>query len=105
MWNGGSDVIGGAMPIGAGQVLVAGPQLAHDDGARREVLGVVRDGRHIVVTHRQPRAAVAVGVGDGALAAQLVPDRVRIGDPLRVGVVEVGREVVDRRVMGHRLTP
>jgi hypothetical protein len=42
---------------------------------------------------------------DRALRAELVPNRVRILHPGRVGVVEVGGPVLDRRVHAHRLTP
>ena len=94
-WNGGSEEIGGAMPAGASST--GGAELAHDDAARREVLGVVGDGGDVLVARRQPHAAVALGVGDRARPAQLVPDRERVGGPGVVGVVEVGGPVGDRR--------
>jgi hypothetical protein len=78
-----------------GEVVGPGPHLAHHDRPRREVLGVVRDRGDAVVRHRQPRAAVPIGVRDGARRAQVVPDGVGVADPLGIGVVEVLRPVGD----------
>ncbi len=81
------------------------PPLVDDDAPGGEVLGVVGDGRDVVVAGRQPHAAVAIGVGDRAGHAQLVPDRERVGGPGLVGVVEVGGPVGDGRVVtAHRST-
>ena len=89
-----------------GKVVRPGAQLAHDHGSRREVLGVVGHGRDVLVAQRQPGAAIAVAVGDGAPGSQVVPDRVRVGHPLGVGVVEVGCPVLDGWALArHRLTP
>ena len=78
------------------------PELAHDDAAGRKPVGVVRDGRDVLVAGRQPRAVVPLGVGDGARRTQLVPDAEGIGDVGVVGVVEVGRPVDDRLVAAHQ---
>ena len=52
--------------------------------------------------HRQPRPAVPVAVRDGAALAQVLPDRVRVGHPAGVGVIEVGGPVLDRGMAaGH----
>ena len=92
-WNGGSDVMGGATPIGRGQRLLAGTTVVDDDGAAGEVLGVLGDRRHAGVGRGEPPAAVALGVRDRAALAQVLPDRVGVVHPLGVGVVPVGREV------------
>src|SRR5690606_7275312 len=47
-------------------------------------------------------AVVAVGVGDRAALAQVVPDGERVGRPGVVGVVEVGGPVGDRLVATHQ---
>src|SRR5207237_8978045 len=80
------------------------PELAHDDAAGAEAIGVVGDGGHVVEAGGQPDAAVALGVGHGAGAPQLVPDGVRVGGPGVVGVVEVGLPVGDRFVTSHKLS-
>ena len=71
----------------------------HGDAvARREVLDVVGDGVHVGVARRQPRPAPSIGVRHRtAVAAQLVPDAVRVRHVLRIEDVVVGRPV------GHRL--
>ena len=100
-WNGGSDVMGGAPPIGAGQVQFRRATVAHDDGATREVVGVLGDLGDAGVRRGEPGAAVAIGVGDRAALAEVLPDRIGIGDPLRIGVIEVGGEVLDEWAVGH----
>ena len=89
----------GPVEVGVGVlVLVAG-----DDGhlERAEVRDVVRNGGHVVVAGGQPAALAAVGVGDGAALAQLVPDAERVGDVARVEHVEVGRPVLHGRGVWH----
>ena len=55
-----------------------------------------------LVGHRQPRPAVPVAVRDGAALEQVLPDRVRIGHPAWIGVIEVGGPVLDRGMAaGH----
>ena len=71
---------------------------ADDNGTRGEVLGVVGNGRDVLVRYGQPRAAVAIAVRDGAGGAQFVPDGERVADPGWVGVIEVGGEIGDGRV-------
>ncbi len=89
------------MPIGAGRSFVVRSQLVDDNRTRREVLGVVRNVGDVLVREGQPRAAVATGVRDRALLPELVPDRVGVGDPCGIGVVEVGRPVGDGRALVH----
>ena len=69
-----------------------------DDGDLEgaEVLDVVGDGGHVVVAGGEPVAAPAVGVGDGARRAQLVPDAEGIGHVAGVENVEIGGPVGDR---------
>ncbi len=89
----------GPVEVGVGiLVLVAG-----DDGHldRAEVRDVVRNGGHVVVAGGQPAALAAVGVGDGAALAQIVPDAERVGDVARVEHVEVGRPVLHGRGVCH----
>jgi hypothetical protein len=74
-WKGGSEVIGGDSPMGAGRS--SGPgRLADHDRAGGEVLGVVGHLRDQLVGHREPRPAVPVAVRDRAALAQALPDRV-----------------------------
>ena len=54
------------------------PAGRHRDLARREPVDVVRDRDDVLVARRHPRAAPPFGVGHGALAAELIPDRRRI---------------------------
>ena len=75
--------------------------VAHDDGATGEVVGVLGDLRDAGVRRGEPGAAVAIGVGHRTALAQVLPDRIGIGDPLRVRVIEVGGEVLDERAVGH----
>ena len=87
---------------------IAGSSDTDHDRAAREVVGVVRDLGDGVVGQRDPHAAVAVGVGDGATAfAQLLPHLGCGRVVRRIGVVEVGAVVGDRsvivRVVGHPL--
>ena len=70
LWNGGSLVIGGAPPIGAGIARSPGRPTDDDHGAAGEVLGVVGDLVDGVVGQRHPHAAVAIGVGDRAAASR-----------------------------------
>ena len=99
-WNGGSLEIGGTPPIGAGIARSPGRPTRHHDRAAREVVGVVGDLVHGVVGDRHPHAAVAIGVGDrAARLAQVLPHLGGVRVVVRVGVVEVGREVVDRAVV------
>src|SRR5690606_10338712 len=72
------------------------PGVAHDDRAGADMLGVVGDGGDVRVADRHPGAAVALGVGHRAAAAQVLDDRVGVGDPLGAVVVEVGGVVGDR---------
>ena len=75
LWNGGSLVIGGAPPIGAGSDRSPGRPTDTTTARLVKLLGVVGDLVHGVVGERHPHAAVAVGVGDRAAAlAQLLPD-------------------------------
>ena len=67
-----------------------------------EVGDVVGDGGDVRVPRRQPVAASAVGVGDRAAAAQLVPDPKRVGYVRRVEYVEIGCPVLNRRSLCHR---
>ena len=66
------------------------------------MLGVVGDGRHVVVAAREPHATVGVAVGDRTALAQVVPD---LGGGLGVGllgVVEVGGPVASGLLqVGH----
>ena len=80
---------------------ITGAADRHDHGAAGEVLGVVRDLVHRVVGDRHPHAAVAIGVRHRAAAlAEFLPHRRRVGVVLRHGMVEVGREVGHRAVVG-----
>ena len=80
---------------------VAGATDRHHHRATGEVVGVVGDGVDGVVRQRHPHAAIAIGVSDGATAlAQLLPDLRRDGVVRGVAVIEVGREVLDRPVVG-----
>src|SRR5690606_20514965 len=80
---------------------VAGAADADDDGAAREVVGVVGDLVDGLVGERDPHAAIAVGVRHGAaLRPQVLPDLGRGGVVLRPGVVEVGGVVGDGPVVG-----
>ena len=68
-----------------------------------KLLGVVGDLAHELGGDRRPHPAVAVGVGDrAARLAQLRPDLRRPRVVGRVGVVEVGRPVVDGSVDARR---
>ena len=96
--SGGSEVIGGAGMRGGGR-------LAHDDAARGEVLGVVGDGAHVLVARGEIDAHEAVGVGDRARLAQLVPDREGVVDPARIEMIEIGGPVLDRRTLRSWLPP
>ncbi len=76
---------------------VAGrPEVAHDDGPRREALGVVGDCGHVFVARRQPAAAKALSVRDRAASAQVVLDRVGISRPLGFQMREVSCPVAHR---------
>ena len=73
-----------------------------DDHAAREVLSVVRDRRDHLVRRGEPAAAVSIGVGDRTTLAQVLPDRVGIVHPARIGVVPVRCKVFDRQLVRHR---
>ena len=89
-------------PDRRGQVVGTWPLLADHDRAGGEMLGVVGHLGDQVVGHRQPRPAVPVAVRDRAALAQVLPDRVRVGHPGGVGVIEVGSPVLDRGMAaGH----
>jgi DNA-binding CsgD family transcriptional regulator len=76
-------------------------QLVRSDG---QVIARAVDLADQVVGDRQPGPAVAAGVRDRAALAQVLPDRVRVGGPRRVGVVEIGGPVPDwGMTIGHRL--
>ena len=80
---------------------VAGAGVADDDGAAGEVVGVVGDFVDGLVRDRDPHSAIPVAVGDRATGlAQFGPDlggdRVVVG----AGVIEVGRPIGDRAVVG-----
>ena len=75
--------------------------VAHHHRPGREVLGVVGDLGHVVVTDGQPAAAVPVGVRDRAPLAEVVDDRVGVGGPLVGRVVEVRCPIRNRT--GHDL--
>ena len=70
----------------------------HHHHAAREVLRVIGDRGHHLVRGGEPPAAVTIGVRDRAAFAQVLPDWVRVVHPLRIGVVPVGGEVVDRHL-------
>ena len=92
-------------PDGRGQVVGAGPPLADHDRAGGEVLGVVGHLGHQLVRDRQPGPAVPVAVRHRAALAQVLPDRVGVGRPDGVDMIEVGGPVLDRRVsVGHGCT-
>lgn len=85
----------------AGEIL--GRRLVDQDGARREVLRVIRDGGDLVVASDEVRPVEAVRVRDRASRAQVIPDLVGADTPLRVEMIEVGRPVVDLRAgVGHQ---
>ena len=88
---GGSDVIGGAPPLGRRMRSRARRP------ARGEMLGIVGDGAHVLIARRQVDALEALGVRDRAFLPQLVPDREGVLDPVRVEVVPVGGPVRDGR--------
>ena len=81
---------------GGGQVIRAGAPLAGHHRAGGEVPGIVGDLADQVVGDRQPGPAVAAGARDRAALAQVLPDRVRVGGPRGVGVVEIGGPVLER---------
>ena len=71
VWNGGSEVIGGAT-----RVLAPCTGGIVPDIPGGEVLGVVGHGGDVVVAGGEDGSTPPVGVGHGALAAELVPYRV-----------------------------
>jgi hypothetical protein len=78
----------------------------HDHALGAEALGVVGDGRHVLMTAREPHTAVRVAVGDRAPLAQVVPDHGSLLCVVVVGVVEVGGPVTDGLVhIGHSDPP
>ena len=80
------------------QGVVTWSTVINDDGARSEMFRVVCDRRNGVVGHRSPEAAVTVTVGDRTTFAKVVHDRVGIGNPCFVSVIEVCCEIFYRRV-------
>ena len=84
---------------------LVGGALVHDHGPRREVLGVVGDGSHIVVSSHQVGTVEAVGVGDRATLAEIVEDRVLISTPRRIEVVEIRRPIADRVTLSVHVVP
>ena len=100
-WNGGSLVIGGTTPIGAGSARSPGRPTRDDHRPAGEVLGVVGDLVDRVVRERHPHAAVAIGVRNRTAGlADFLPHLGCVRVVGRVGVVEVGGEVLDRAVVG-----
>ena len=75
--------------------------LAHHHAVGREMLGVVGDRAHVLVARGQVDAHEAVGVRDRTLLPQFVPDRVRVLDPARIEVVEIGGPIGDGRSAAH----
>ena len=69
----------------------------NDHRATRKVFGVVRNFANVLVRCGQPGSAVTIGVRDGARATKFGPDFVRVAVVLRIGVIEVGRPIGDRR--------
>ena len=65
------------------------------------MLGVVGDRAHVLVARGEIDAHEAVGMGDRAPLAHLVPDRERVVDPARIEMIEVGGPVLDRRTLAH----
>ena len=76
-------------------------RFAHDDAARGEMLGVVGDRAHVLVARGEVDAHEAVGMGDGARLAHLLPDREGVVDPARIEMIEIGGPVLDRRTRAH----
>src|SRR5665213_3198227 len=73
----------------------------HDHHAAREVLRVIAERRHHLVRRREPPAAVAISVRNGAALAQVFPNWVGIVHPLRIRVVPIGGEVLDRHLLRY----
>ncbi len=69
--------------------------LTHRRPARGEMIGVVGHCPHVGVARRQVDALEALGVGDRAPLAEVLPDRERIVDPLRIRVVPIGGPILD----------
>src|SRR5262249_25737297 len=67
------------------------------------MLRVVGDGPHVVVARREVDAVEAIGMRDRTFLPELVPDRIRVVHPARIGMVEVAAPVRDRRSFGHGL--
>jgi hypothetical protein len=57
------------------------------------MLGVVSNRTDILIARREIDPLEAIGMRDRALAAELVPDRIRILGPLLIKVIEVGEPV------------
>ena len=78
-----------------------GADVAHDDAARGEVLGVVGDLLHRLIGGRHVAAEEALGVHHGRGRAQRFPDRERVVGPDRIGMVEIMDPVGDRGMLGQ----
>src|SRR5436190_1323718 len=65
------------------------------------MLGVVGDRAHVLIARGEIDAAEALGVRDRACLAQLLPDRIRVLDPARIEMIEIGAPVVHRRARAH----
>ena len=79
-----------------------GPDIAHDDPARGEMLGVVGDFLYRLIGGRHVAAEKAVGMNHRRCRPHGFPDRKRIFGPLRIGMVEIVHPIGDRRVIGCR---
>src|SRR5579872_1767672 len=65
------------------------------------MFGVVGDLLHGFEVSRHVAAEIALGMDHRTCGTKLVPDRVRIFSPARIGVIEVVNPIRDRRMIGH----
>ena len=83
------------------RILLGGTTVADDHGSTGEVLGVLGNGGDARVRDGEPPTAVAIRVRHRTALAQVLPNGVRIGHPLGIGVIPVGSEVFYWGLDGH----
>src|SRR5262249_24981937 len=69
------------------------------------MLRIVGDRAHVLIACRQVDAVEALGMGNRAFLAQLIPDRKRIVDPVWIQMVEIGGPVLHGWTLTHALAP